>query len=94
MPHPSPWAFDVSVPAWNQVDVGVEHGLSRRLTTIPTNVESFDGSILLRNLATLSDEETVNRGSLFFGQVKVSGGMSLGNHKCVQFSHRKAVAEG
>ena len=50
MPHSTSRVFYIILYSWDQMYVGMEYFLPSDLTTVPADVESFDGNVFALNL--------------------------------------------
>ncbi len=53
MPHSPSGVFYIVLSSWDQMDVGMEYCLPSDLTTVPADVESFDGTVFALNLRSV-----------------------------------------
>ena len=82
------------MPAGYEVDVGMGNGLSRDLSAVHTNIESFHKWILCMNLVLQGPDQFVRRRSLFEGQSVEVRRMTPRDDKVVSDRDRISISNG
>src|SRR5262249_11691340 len=88
----APWIGDVTGPAWNDMNVGVQHRLPRRRAVIEADVEPV-GPELGRQLAADQGHQPPDRCLLFLGKIEQASDVPLGDDERMPFGDGIAVAK-